>query len=228
MHEPPNPTNPPARVLVVDDHSIVRHGLALLLARHRDLVVCGEAGTYEEAVARVRELRPDIALIDISLKDRSGLDLIRELLPAHPELKMLVLSMHDEQDYAEKALRAGAQGYVMKEEADAMVVEAIRQVLHGEVFVSPPVSSRLLRHHTQQEPGGAERPQTGIESLTERELQIFRFLGQGLTSRKIAEQLNLSARTVEVHRANIKRKLQCEDAAQLLREAVRWVEVNPA
>lgn len=215
----------PARILVVDDHAIVRHGLTLLLSKHKDLAICGEAGTYEDALAALERERPDILLADITLKDRSGLDLIREVRSRWPEVRGLVLSMHDEDEYAERALRAGARGYVMKENADEVIVEAIRTVLGGEVYASPEVSARMLRQFVD---GGSDESVEagGIGSLTERELEIFRCLGEGLTTRKIAEKFGLSGRTVEVHRANIKRKLGCEDTAQLLREAVKWVEAG--
>lgn len=210
------------RVLIVDDHSIVRHGLTALLAREKDLVICGEAGTLEEAQAAIPKLNPDIVLLDITLKDRNGLDLIQTAQEWNPAMKVLVLSMHDESAFAERALRAGAQGYVMKENADEVLVEAIRTVLRGEIFVSPTTANRMLRQYVSAP--DEEAPEFGIESLTERELEIFRCIGQGLSTRKIADQFGLSRRTVEVHRAHIKRKLRCEDAAQVFREAVRWVE----
>ncbi|HMP90117.1 MAG TPA: response regulator transcription factor [Kiritimatiellia bacterium] len=212
------------RILVVDDHSIVRHGLSLLLQREHDIDVCGEAGSYDEAVAAVREHAPDIVLVDITLKDRNGLDLIRELNAISPGIRCLVLSMHDEAEYADRALRSGARGYVMKEDADEVIVQAIRQVLKGEVYVSPVMSNRLIR---QMSATSQDKSDTGgVASLTEREKEIFECLGQGLSTRKIAEKFGLSERTVEVHRANIKKKLQLDDAAQVLREAVRWVETR--
>ena len=213
-------TPQPSRLLVVDDHSIVRHGLTALLSKEKDLAICGEAGSCEEARAAIKALEPDLLIVDITLKDGSGLDVIREARAADPKVKALVLSMHDESVYAEKALRAGARGYVMKENADEDIVEAIRTVLRGELYISTEVSAQMLREYIGEEAAG----KTGIESLTERELQIFECIGQGLSSRKIADQFSLSTRTVEVHRAHIKRKLQCEDAAQVVREAVRWVE----
>jgi DNA-binding NarL/FixJ family response regulator len=225
-HGPMTPTDDtatkPARILVVDDHAIVRHGLALLLSKHPDLGVAGEAGSYDEALAELDRKPYDVALVDITLKERSGLDLIREIRQRHPALLCLVLSMHDENEYAERALRAGARGYVMKEDADEVIVEAIRTVRRGEVYASPEVSARMLRQIVDGEGPPAE--EGGVGSLTDREREIFRCLGEGLTTRKIAEKFTLSARTVEVHRANIKRKLGCEDTAQLLREAVKWVE----
>lgn len=183
---------------------------------------CGEAGAYEDALALADKLKPGLALVDITLKDRSGLDLVREWRERRPELRAVILSMHDEREYAERALRAGARGYVMKENADEVVVEALHTVLRGEVYASADVAARMLKQ--MADGPAADADQGGVSSLTERELDIFRALGEGLTSRKIAERFGISERTVEVHRANIKRKLGCQDSAQVLREAVRWVE----
>jgi len=212
------------RILVVDDHSIVRHGLAQLLQREADLIVCGEAGSYEEAVMEITQKKPDIALVDITLKDKSGLDLIRELNTLVPGIRCIVLSMHDEAEYADRALRSGARGYVMKEDADEVIVQAIRHVLNGEVYVSPVMSNRLIRQMSDHSKDKQET--TGVASLTEREKEVFECLGEGFSTRKIAEKYGLSERTIEVHRANIKKKLRMDDAAQVLREAVRWVETK--
>jgi DNA-binding NarL/FixJ family response regulator len=214
----------PHRILVVDDHSIVRHGLTLLLQREADLSVCGEAGSFEEALEQARALQPDVLLVDLTLKDKSGLDLIRALVAERPGTRCLVLSMHDEAEYADRALRAGARGYVMKEDADEVVVQAIRRVLAGDVYVSPAMSNRLIRQLSGETTDLDGHP--GVASLTDRERDVFECLGLGLSTRKIAEKFGLSERTVEVHRANIKKKLQYEDAAQMLREAVRWVETR--
>lgn len=242
----------PARVLIVDDHAIIRYGMGVLLSGAADLSLCGEAGTYEEALTAIRELQPDAAVIDIILHDRNGLDLIREIRSqesrdSNPQLSfvnraegelgsanagqrsgnsqskmpILVLSMHNETTHAERALRAGAQGYIMKEEADEVLVEALRTVLAGKLYVSGNINEKLIRTYIDNDGDGAPG---GIASLTSREKEIFECLGQGLTTRKIAEQFDLSPRTVEVHRARIKKKLECEDAAQLLRTAVQWVE----
>ena len=216
------PMPKPHRIFIVDDHSVVRHGLAALLAHVSDLKVCGEAASYEDALADIPAKLPDLAVVDITLKDRSGLDLIRELRAKLPDLKTIVLSMHDEMDYAERALRAGARGYVMKENADDVLVEAIRAALRGEIYVSPAASRRMVKNIAE----GTSEPDAGkgIAALTDREREVFERLGQGYTTKRIADELNLSSRTVEVHRANIKRKLGCDDAAQLLREAVRFAE----
>jgi DNA-binding NarL/FixJ family response regulator len=217
------PAVKPHRILVVDDHSVVRHGLSMLLRKEQDLQVCGEAGSLDEALAAAQELQPEIALVDITLKDRNGLDLIRAWRKSLPGLRAIVLSMHDEAEYADRALRCGARGYVMKEDADEVIVTAIRKVLAGEVYVSPAMSTRLISQISddgEESSGGG----SAVASLTERELEIFGCVGEGLSSRQIAEKYQLSERTVEVHRANIKKKLGCENAALVLREAVRWVE----
>lgn len=213
-----------SRILIIDDHSVVRHGLTMLLKREPDFDICGEAGTYEEALAMAAQEKPDIALVDITLKNRSGLDLIRSWQSTAPNVRALVLSMHDEAEYAERALRSGARGYVMKEDADDVIVQAIRRVLAGEVYVSPAMSSRLITQLSSDPSGRGE--EGSAASLTEREREVFACIGEGLSTRKIAEKFGLSERTVEVHRANIKKKLGCEDAAQVLREAVRWVETR--
>ncbi len=220
MKEKPSKESPHT-ILIVDDHSIVRHGLVSLLAREKDFSVIGEAGSYEEAMEALARRAPDLMIVDITLKDRSGLDVIRAAREKYPHTRSLVLSMHDESDYAEKALKAGAQGYVMKENADEVIVDALRTVVQGEIFVSTETAARMLQRYLKKDEAP---PEYGVEALTERELEVFQCIGQGMSSRKIAEKLGLSDRTVEVHRAHIKRKLRCEDGAQVLREAVRWVE----
>lgn len=211
------------RILVVDDHPIVRQGLSTLLASAPDLQVVGTAATIEEALAALPQCAPDIAVVDLTLKDRSGLELIAELRRLYPAVKSLVLSMHDEEDYAERALQAGASGYVMKEKADEVIIEALRRVRAGEVYLSAEVSSRMLRAFAGQ--AGAER--TGLAALSDREREVFLQMGRGWSTKRIADHFGLSTRTVEVHRAHIKRKLQCDDLAQLLREAIRYAEANP-
>jgi len=209
------------RLFIIDDHSVVRHGLVALLGAETDMTICGQAASAAEALTELPKCQPDIVLVDITLPDKNGLELIREMRATGITAKILVLSMHDELAYAERALRAGAQGYVMKENADEVLIEAIHTVGTGQPFVSEKVSSHLL----QQQIGGSDAGDTpGVASLTDRELEVFEALGQGLSTKKIASILDLSARTVEVHRAHIKRKLKCEDAAQVLREAVRWAE----
>lgn len=212
-------------MLVVDDHAIVRHGLAALLEGEPEFTLCGEAATVAEALDALERLRPDLAVVDITLKDENGLDFIREARRRGHACPMLVLSMHDEASHAEKALRAGAQGYVMKERADESILDALRAIRRGEMYLTEAARGRLLQDFLHA-PAGEEKPETGVESLTDREREVFECLGRGMTTRRIAEKFSLSERTVEVHRAHIKHKLGCEDAAQLLREAVRWVEAG--
>lgn len=207
------------RLLIVDDHAIVRRGLAMLLSRYPEFEVVAEASGRAEALEKLEGGQIDVAIIDLALKDGDGLGLIRDIREKWPKIPCLVLSMHDENEYAERALRAGASGYVMKENADESIVDALRAVLRGRLYFGPDVAARLMRRGA-----GARTEGEGIVTLTEREREIFRLLGQGLSSKKIADALGLSERTVEVHRSSIKRKLGCEDTAQMLRMAVRWVE----
>jgi len=225
----------PARILIVDDHAIVRYGMGVMLSGADDLSLCGEAENIDEALKAIRELKPDAAVIDIVLKNESGLDLIRKIRSQEAGISnqqsaignrqsampILVMSMHNESTHAEKALRAGAQGYIMKEDADEVLIEALRTILSGKLHVSNEVHEKMLRTYID---GDGEAETSGIETLTAREQEVFKGVGKGLTSKEIAEQLKLSPRTVEVHRANIKKKLECETAAQLLRKAVQWLE----
>lgn len=215
----------PVRILLVDDHPIVRHGLAALLKLEKDFEICGEAGTYEEAEQALVQRLPDLVILDITLKDRNGLQLIPFARKAAPNAKILVLSMHDDRDYAETALRLGAHGYIMKEQADAVLVEALRALLRGEMFFSEQITSRIMRSGIAAETVAA-RPTRGIEALTLREREIFEMIGKGLTTRMIAKRLKLSRRTVEAHRAHIKNKLECKTAAEVVRAAVRWSETR--
>lgn len=205
-------------LLLVDDHAIVRQGLAALLAREDDFIVCAEAGSYEDGLAALAARRPDGVVLDLSLRDRSGLDWIREARAKGYTGKILVLSMHDEAIYAEKALRAGAQGYVMKDQAEETLVAALRQVLAGRNYLSPAVADLLAGHHAVP----AEKEATGFEGLTPRESEILYAIGGGLTTRDIAEKFGLSGRTVDVHRTNIKRKLGCASLAEVLVKATAY------
>lgn len=215
------------RILLVDDHPIVRHGLMAILKNEPDFEICGEAGSFEEAEQKIAAIRPDLIVLDITLKDRNGLHLIPIVKKTVPSAKILVLSMHDERDYAADAVRAGANGYVMKEQADAALVKGIRAVLRGEMFVSEEIAA-LVAQESAADGGESGRPARGIEALTPREMEIFEMIGHGLTTRTIAEKLKLSRRTVEVHRAHIKEKMECETAAELVRAAVRWLETRSA
>lgn len=208
--------SPPIPLLLVDDHAIVRQGLAALLAHEADFAVCGEAGTYEDGLAALADTRPACVLLDLSLRDRSGLDWIREARAKGYAGHILVLSMHDEGLYAEKALRAGAQGYVMKDQAEDALVAALRRVCAGGTWLSPAAEALLAGHSAEPAPKDA----SGFEALTARESEILYAIGGGLTTRDIAEKFGLSGRTVDVHRVNIKRKLACTSLAEVLVKAM--------
>lgn len=209
------------RVLVVDDHPIMRQGLSLLIENEPDLTVAAEARTAEEAVAEVAREKPDLALIDITLPGRSGLELIKDLQAMEPDLPTLVLSMHDETLYAERVLRAGARGYVMKQEGGKKLIEAIRRVLDGQISVSEKMSARILEIFSGR---AGQSNQSPVERLTDREFEVFQMIGEGLGTRQIADRLKLSVKTVEVHRGHIKEKLNTKTGPELIRYAVRWAE----
>lgn len=211
------------RVLIVDDHPIVRQGLALLINQEHDLAVCGQAEDAHEAIRAIRESEPDMVIVDISLKDTSGVELIKDLQVQHPNLPILTLSMHDEAVYGERALRAGARGYIMKQEATEKVVTAIRRVLAGEIYVSDGMAAKMVSKLV----GGPSR-KTGspVERLSDRELEVFRMLGEGYNTREMAEKLHLSIKTIETYRAHIKDKLALADASELLRSAIQWVNTE--
>lgn len=209
------------RVFLVDDHPIVRRGLVELIEQEPDLSVCGEASDAPAAVEAIAELQPDIAVVDISLQHTSGIELIKDLKISHHDLPILVLSMHDETLYAERVLRAGARGYVMKEEATERLMTAIRQVLKGQIYLSGRMSARLVSSFVAGPPGTGSSP---MERLSDRELQVFELIGQGLSTRQIAEALHLSVKTIESHREHIKGKLNLTRSTELLQHAMQWVQ----
>jgi DNA-binding NarL/FixJ family response regulator len=209
-----------ARVLVVDDHPVVRHGLIQLIDSENDLEVCGQAASAQEALEVMSNSNPDLVIIDISLEGTNGIELIKQIKGQYEGMKMLVSSMHDESLYAERALRAGAMGYINKDTATEKVVTAVRQILRGKIYLSDEMSDRML-HGLSQRDGDAE--QSPIQRLSNRELEVFELIGRGVTTREIAERLNLSIKTVETHRENIKRKLNLEKSSELTRCAVQWV-----
>lgn len=211
------------RILLVDDHPFMRAGLAQLIDRQPDLIVGGEAGNPTEAFQALAKIRPDLVLTDLTMPGRSGLEFIKDLLAADERLAVLVISMHDEVVYAERALRAGARGYIMKEAGGENLLAAIRQILRGEVYVSQRMSARILAGMSGAKPRGSSSP---IEKLTDREFEVFQLIGQGKSTRDIATQLNLSTKTVDVHRSHIKEKLELKDVTALVRHAVRWVETQ--
>ena len=210
-----------ARVLIVDDHPVVRRGLAQVLGGTDDLEFCGEAETAADALQAVVDIGPDVAVVDLALKGKGGLELVKDLHARHPDLPVLVLSMHDESLYAERALRAGARGYIMKDGRMEQVVQALRDVLAGRVYLSQRMTSRLLGRLTG---GGAANGESPISALTDRELEVFEMIGRGLATRDIADGLHLSVKTVDTHRENIKRKLNLATATELHRHAFLWTQ----
>jgi DNA-binding NarL/FixJ family response regulator len=209
------------RVVVIDDHPMIRRGLTGLINEEPNLSVCGQAGTSREALELIAALKPNLAIIDISLDERDGIELIKEVRALHPETQLLVLSMHDEAIYAERALRAGASGYVMKAEAAGTVMAAIRRVLSGKIYISEKITEQLLERVTSRRKD-VRTLASPVELLSDRELQIFRLLGDGARVREIASQLFISIKTVESHRVNIKEKLNVQTSAQLLRYAIQY------
>ena len=207
------------RILIVDDHPIVRRGLADLIDQEADLEVCGEASDTAEALRLVESASPDVAVIDMSLKSGHGLELIEQIRLKNDRVKMLVSSMHDELLFAERSLRAGAMGYVPKHEPTEKLVDAIRQVLRGQVYLTPRMSNRLLHCVV----GGAAGDENPVKGLSNRELEVFEMIGQGLTTQNIAQKLSLSDKTIETHREKIKRKLNLRNSSELSRSAVQWV-----
>jgi DNA-binding NarL/FixJ family response regulator len=213
------------RILIVDDHPMMRQGLAQLIGAETDLVVCGEAENAEQALGNVNSLKPDLVLADISLPGKNGLELIKDFQAIQPGLPILIISMHDESLYAERVLRAGGRGYIMKQEGGKKLMHAIRQVLDGKIFVSEKMSSEILEIFSGRRAGAESSP---VEKLTDREFEIFQLIGQGKVTRDIADQLHLSVKTIDVHRGNIKSKLKVMSAAELIRFAVRWTEFQGA
>ena len=213
------------RVLIVDDHPMMRQGLAQLINHEPDLRACCEAETAAQALQIAAERKPDLVLLDISLPDRSGLELIKDLRALHAELPVLVVSMHDELVFAERVLRAGARGYIMKQEGGKRMMQAIRRVLSGQIYVSERMSVKILEIFSGQRPEGNRSP---LDRLSDREFVVFQLIGQGKSTREIADWLHLSTKTVEVHRLHIKQKLQLRSTAELIRHAVCWIETQPA
>ena len=211
--------SPKKRILIVDDHPMMRDGLRQLIANEADLEVVGEADDAAQALEEAEKLKPDLAIVDITLRASNGLDLIKDLHIRSPRTAVLVLSMHDESLYAERVLRAGGRGYIMKQEGGKKIIEGVRQVANGHTYVSPAVSSKILDALSGHQGDKAE-----VEKLTDREFEVFQLIGQGFSTKEMAEKLRVSVKTIEVHRVNIKEKLNTPTAPDLIRYAVRWVE----
>jgi len=210
-------------IVLVDDHPLVREWLANLLHQQKDLAVCGEADNIDAALQRIRHTKPDIAIVDLSLVNGWGLDLIRQLTLEAPETRIIVLSMHDEKLYAERAMRAGARGYVMKRETAKVIVAAIRQVLRGELYLSAGLQAMLARNFVS---GGKSAVASPVATLSDRELEVFRLIGQGLPTRQIALSIGLSIKTVHTYQARMREKLHVANFSELVREAVRWCDTR--
>jgi|WetSurMetagenome_2_1015567.scaffolds.fasta_scaffold340634_2 DNA-binding NarL/FixJ family response regulator len=215
----PARARPQFKILIVDDHPLTRRGMAQLIAQQDDLLVCGEVGEAGEALAAVKSLKPHLVLADVTLPGKNGLELIKDLKTHHPGILVLVVSMHDESFYAERALHAGARGYLMKNEGGEKLLEAIRRVLAGKVYVSQPLSAMIFdvfsgRRHRAD--GSA------IGLLTDREFEVFETIGQGMTTDEIGKHLHLSGKTVETHRLHIREKLGLKNNSELIKYAVRW------
>jgi DNA-binding NarL/FixJ family response regulator len=213
-----NDTVTRTRIVLVDDHPMVRERLAEVINRETDMVVCGEAEDRGEALEVIGREKPGLAIVDLTLKRSNGLDLIKDLQVMHPELKILVLSMQEESLYAERVIRAGAHGYITKQEATRKILGAIRQVLEGKVFLGSQISGEILSRML----GRSKAATRSLEMLSDRELQVFERIGQGFATRQIAEQLGLDVKTVDTYRARIKDKLELKDASELLRTAIAW------
>lgn len=213
------------RVLVVDDHPIVREGMALLINREPDLAVCADAEESNAALEAIDSLRPDLAIVNISLPGRDGLELLKMIRAKDPQMPVLILSMHGETTYAERALRAGANGYIMKQEATDKVLVAIRRILNREIYVSEEIANRMLRHFVGAHESDGRSP---LDGLSDRELEVFRRMGEGQSTRQIAEELHLSVKTIETHQARLKEKLSLRTSRELVQYAIESVLAEKA
>jgi len=209
------------QIFVVDDHPVMRRGYSYLIGAEMDMEICGEAESAQEALEKIPETSPDLALVDLTLKGMGGLELIKRLQAQEPDVRVLVVSMHDETLYADRALRAGARGYIMKDEVESTIVKAIRRILDGGVYVSDALSTRILLQYTGATPGEGESP---LDRLSDRELEVFESMGRGYGTREIADQLALSPKTIDSYRSRIKDKLAIDSNSELTRRAVIWVE----
>lgn len=218
------PTDAPAskkKVLIVDDHPITRQGMRMLIDQQPDFTVCGEADNAAYAMELATRLKPDLAIVDITLRTANGIELTKNLKAHSPDLLILIVSMHDEELFAERALRAGAKGYLMKHEASDQVTSALRRIVSGDIYVSERVQARMLSRMVNNRTGEVVSP---VESLSDREMEVFQLLGNGYSTRQIAERLNLSVKTIDSYREHLKLKLNLESGADLIRYAIQWVK----
>ncbi len=216
-----------ARVLIVDDHPMVRLGLSMNISADPDFEVCGEAGSESEALELLRKISPDLMIVDVSLKEGNGIELIKQIRGRYPRLPILVVSGFKESLYGERALRAGASGYLNKQESQAKLIEALRMILKGGRYVSPELLVRLVGQALDHSETDEEKSGDGVmRILSDRELEIFRMIGLGMTSGAIANELHLSRHTIDTHRENIKRKTGAKNAGELSRQAVQWLLEN--
>ena len=211
--------SPKHRIFIVEDHPLVRDGLTQLIQQQTDLEVCGGTDSAGKALEAAAQLKPDMVIVDISLKEGNGIELIRDLKAQHDRLPILVFSMHDETFYAERALRAGARGYLSKQASSDEILQAVRQVLHGEIHLSNEMMIRIIEKAVSKPEGLQTSP---IEQLSDRELEVFQWIGQGLRPRQIAEEMNLSVKTIESYFARLKQKLNLKSASELTRHAIQW------
>ena len=209
-------------ILIVDDHPITRQGLSLLIDFEETLTVCGEAANARQGLDAAVQLKPDLLLADLSLPDKGGLELIKDVLAVVPEQRILVFSMHDEAVYAERALRAGARGYVMKHEGGAKIIEAVHRILQGEIAVSPSIAGRILSGLCQTK--RSQEQSSPIAQLSDREFEVFQMFGKGKSTKEIAADLGLSAKTIEAHRLRMREKLGFQSSQELIHYAIQWVE----
>jgi DNA-binding NarL/FixJ family response regulator len=213
------------RIFLVDDHPMMRDGMRMLIDSEPGLMCCGGAKSAEEALQEIPQCSPDLVITDITLPNRSGLDLIKDLAVMYPDLPVFVYSMHDEMFYAERALRAGARGYLMKEAGSEKMLEAIHRLLTGQVAVSPQIAAKILKQFSGTPTRNSNSP---IEKLTNREFDVYQLIGKGRSTKQIAEQLHISPKTVAIHREHIKEKLEIDSATELTHQAIRWVESQGA
>jgi DNA-binding NarL/FixJ family response regulator len=215
------PTVPKRPILLVDDHPVTRQGVALLINQQPDLTVCGEADSAPAAIELIEQCKPDMAIVDLTLKTTGGIELIKHARTLRPDMPVLVMSMHDESLYAERALRAGASGYIMKQEASDKILTAVRHVLSGELYLSEKMKVKMLHRLVKSR---KEEVVFSIDSLSDREMEVFQLIGNGYSTRQIASKLNLSVKTIDSYREHLKLKLGLGNGTELVRHAIQWVK----